>query len=121
MGDRDRERYAVDASETGRVLVLRVVAHGEDPGLRLADALALEEVRVEPGGVEDTRLRQHLCRAKSLLARGFDHPHADPLVDQHACDRGADAAGAVEHDVADGAASRPEQRAPGLERLRASR
>ena len=48
MCDRDREGDAVHLSDRGRVLVLRVVAHGEDPCLRLSDPLSLEEVHIDP-------------------------------------------------------------------------
>ncbi len=53
VDDRDRELDPVDAGESGGVVVLRVLAHGEDGSLRLADPLALEEVRVEAGGLVD--------------------------------------------------------------------
>ena len=69
---------------------------------------------VEARGVVDARLRQRLGGAARLLARRLDHAHADPLREQHARDRRADAPGAVDHDVAHRAALGPEQRAPAL-------
>ena len=61
----------VHLRERRRVQVLRVVAHGEDRRLRLADPLALEEVAVEAGRVEHARLRQRLGarRAGRVAAR----------------------------------------------------
>ena len=53
MRDADRELHAVYLGERRRVEVLRVVAHREDRGVRLPDALALDEVRLDPGRVVD--------------------------------------------------------------------
>src|SRR3990172_5813019 len=95
--NRDRELDAVHLSERRCVLVLGVVPHREDAGLRLADPLSLEEVRIEPRCVVDARLREGLGCAARLLARRVDHANADSLLEQHACNRRTHATGPEDH------------------------
>ena len=83
MGDRDRERDSVHLGERRAVLVLRIVAHREDSGLCLADALPLEEVGLEPGRAVDASLRERLRRATRLLTGDLDHAQPDALLEEH--------------------------------------
>ncbi len=57
VDDRDREGNSVQLDEGGRVVVLRVVSHREDCGLRLVDVLALDELGVHAGRVEHPGVR----------------------------------------------------------------
>ena len=117
MHDRDRERDAVHAGESRCVVVLRVLLHREDAGLRLADALALEEVRVDARGVVDPAARELLRHLPRPFLVGLDQAYADPLRVEHPRDRGADLAAPVHDHVLHRARARGEERAPRACRL----
>jgi hypothetical protein len=58
--ERDPVRDALEPRECGGEQVERVVAHREDRRLHARDPLALEELGIQPVGVEDARRRQPL-------------------------------------------------------------
>ena len=115
--DRDRERDAVHAGESRCVVVLRVLLHREDAGLRLADALALEEVRVDARGVVDPASRELFRHLPRAFLVGLDQAYADPLRVEHPRDRGADLAAPVHDHVLHRARAGGEERAPRACRL----
>ena len=121
VDDRDREVDAVDACQRRRVVVLRVLAHREHGRLRLADALALEELRVEAGRLVDPGRRELLGDPARPLAVRLDQPDADALLEQLTRDRDADLAAAEDDDVLDDALAGSEELRPRPARPPASR
>ena len=99
VGERDRQPDAVGLGQDRAEQVAGIVVEREHRGRRLADPLALEELGVERGGVEDARVRQLLGDLARPLGAALDEAHADVAVQQHARDRRAHLPGAEDHDV----------------------